>query len=99
MYHCRIGVSRHMEDATDNTKNPHPVKIPPKIAARLRALLHDMGNALEIVVQSEYLLSMGAETPEDAKTWLDMLHQGTQQAIQLNQALREYVRAHDQSLL
>lgn len=92
-------MSRHMEDATDNTENPHLVKIPPKIAARLRALLHDMGNALEIVVQSEYLLSMGAETPEDAKTWLDMLHQGTQQAIQLNQALREYVRAHDQSLL
>ncbi len=88
-----------MENATDNTENLHPAKIPPQIAARLRTLLHDMGNALEIVVQSEYLLSIGAETPEDAKTWRGMLHQGIQQTIQLNQTLREYVRAHDQSLL
>ncbi len=76
---------------------PHPQPdgaIPAQISERLRALLHDLGNALEIVVQAEYLLSNFAELPAEGQEWLGLLRRGTQQAVELNQTLREEVRRH-----
>ena len=76
---------------------PHPQPdgaIPAQISERLRALLHDLGNALEIVVQAEYLLSNFAELPAESQEWLSLLRRGTQQAVELNQTLREEVRRH-----
>ncbi len=76
---------------------PHPSPdgaIPAQIAERLRALLHDLGNALEVVVQAEYLLSNFAELPPESQEWLSLLRRGTQQAMALNQTLREELRRH-----
>ncbi|HEX4022886.1 MAG TPA: hypothetical protein VHX63_17200 [Acidobacteriaceae bacterium] len=83
-----------MPSTTEGVRAPESERIPPQPAAQIRALLHDLSNALEIVVQSEYLLSTAAEAPELSKEWLGLLDKGTQQAIQLNKQLREYVRAH-----
>lgn len=83
-----------MQSATEGVPAPDSERIPQQPAAQIRALLHDLSNALEIVVQSEYLLSTVAETPELSREWLGLLGQGTQQAIQLNKQLREYVRTH-----
>ena len=71
---------------------PQPEGIPPEVAERLRALLHDLGNALEIVVQAEYLLSNFAALPAESQEWLGLLRKGTHQAMELNRALREEVR-------
>ena len=82
-----------MPEDTEGNPKPNTEQIPQQPAMRIRTLLHDMSNALEIVVQAEYLLSI-AETPEMSKEWLGLLSKGTQQAMQLNKELREYVRAH-----
>ena len=82
-----------MPDAAEGAHRPSPERIPQDSALHIRTLLHDMSNALEIVVQAEYLLST-AETPEMSKEWLGLLSKGTQQAIQFNKELREFVRAH-----
>jgi len=82
-----------MQQAVEGASNPDSERIPSLPSARIRTLLHDMSNALEIVVQAEYLLSM-AETPETTKEWLSLLHRGTQQAIELNKELRDYVRTN-----
>jgi hypothetical protein len=79
---------------TSRAKSLPEGAIPPQIAERLRALLHDLGNALEIVLQAEYLLSTATELPPEAKEWLGLLRKGTQQATKLNQTLREEVRKH-----
>ncbi len=81
-----------MNDAAKNPENQQPSTIPPPIAEHLRTLLHDLSNALEIVVQAEYLLSTVEEMPEASTEWLGLLRKGTQQALKLNQTLREYVR-------
>ncbi|HEX3436745.1 MAG TPA: hypothetical protein VHT24_08245 [Pseudacidobacterium sp.] len=70
--------------------------IPDEHAQRLRQLLHDLSNALEIVLQTNYLLSV---TPLDdtARQWQQMLDQGVKQATNLNRELREYVRAQSKN--
>ncbi len=88
-----------MDDTAKNPENQQPSTIPPPIAEHLRTLLHDLSNALEIVVQAEYLLSTVVEMPEASKEWLGLLHKGTQQAIQLNQKLREYVHKQGEDLV
>ncbi len=77
-----------------STKAQPEDRIPPQTAERLRALLHDLGNALEIVVQAEYLLSNFAGLPAESQEWLGLLRKGTQQAMVLNQTLRDEVRRH-----
>ncbi len=74
------------EDAKDLT-------IPAEQAERIRRLCHDLSNALEIVVQTSYLLGM-LELDENGRQWRTMLDQGVQQASQINRELRDYVRAH-----
>ena len=82
-----------MPDAVEGATNPAAEQIPQQPAMHIRTLLHDMSNALEIVVQAEYLL-LTADNAEMSREWLSLLSKGTQQAIQLNKELREYVRAH-----
>jgi hypothetical protein len=63
------------------------------VALEIRRLAHDLSNALEIIVQTSYLLST-AELKEPAATWLSMLDSGVTKSLDINLALRQYIKAH-----
>jgi hypothetical protein len=67
--------------------------IPAQQAAEIRRLAHDLSNALEIVVQSSFLLNSVA-SDQSAKQWVALLEQGVQQAAKINRDLREYIVAN-----
>jgi hypothetical protein len=71
-------------------------KIPEEISVEMRSIAHDLSNALEIIVQTSYLLST-AELKEPASDWLRMLDSGVEKAMNLNQALRTYIKDHSSS--
>jgi hypothetical protein len=68
-------------------------QIPEDLAIEVRRLAHDLSNALEIIVQTSYLLSM-AELKEPASDWLRMLDSGVNKALELNLELRDYIKNH-----
>jgi len=68
-------------------------QIPEELALEVRRLAHDLSNALEIIVQTSYLLSM-AELKEPASEWLRMLDSGVTKALDLNLQLRNYIKQH-----
>jgi transcription initiation factor IIE alpha subunit len=76
-----------------NTPTTQPQQIPEELALEVRRIAHELSNALEIVVQTSYLLSM-AELKEPASDWLRMLDSGVNKALESNQQLREYIKAH-----
>jgi hypothetical protein len=67
--------------------------IPEDIALEIRKLAHDLSNALEIIVQTGYLLST-ADLKSPASDWLRMLDSGTTKALEINMALRTYIKTH-----
>lgn len=67
--------------------------IPEELALEIRSIAHELSNALEVIVQTSYLLSM-AELKEPAAEWLRMLDSGVNKALDLNTQLREYIKAH-----
>jgi hypothetical protein len=67
--------------------------IPEELALEVRRLAHDLSNALEIIVQTSYLLSM-AELKEPAAEWLRMMDSGVARALEINLQLREYIKAN-----
>jgi len=79
--------------------NPEPPapsdaqKIPEDVALEIRRLAHDLSNALEIIVQTSYLLST-AELKEPAAAWLAMLDSGVTKCLDINLELRKYIKAH-----
>ena len=66
-------------------------KIPTETGRELRALAHDLSNALETIVQASYLLSQ-AQLPENSRRWAEMIDQASQEAVQINRKLREILR-------
>ena len=70
-----------------------PKSIPEQQAKEIRRLSHDLSNALEIVLQTSFLLGT-IPLDDDAKKWRTMLENGVQQAADLNRQLREYVRGN-----
>jgi hypothetical protein len=80
-------MSQHPENPSTNQE------IPEELALEVRRLAHDLSNALEIIVQTSYLLSM-AELKEPASDWLTMLDSGVTKALDLNLQLREYIKKH-----
>lgn len=81
----------------NNTPAPSEPKIPPQAADEIRRLSHDLSNALEVILQTNYLLGMAAGSPEamkDSGKWREMLDKGVVEATQINKQLRDYVRAH-----
>jgi hypothetical protein len=78
---------------TPHSPSPDGDKIPEDLAVEIRKLAHDLSNALEIIVQTSYLLST-TEMKEPASDWLRMLEGGVQKALDLNLALRNYVKNH-----
>ncbi len=67
--------------------------IPEELALQIRKLAHDLSNALEIVVQTGYLLST-ADLKSPATDWLRMLDSGTQKALEINMQLRTFIKTH-----
>lgn len=67
--------------------------IPEELALEIRKLAHDLSNSLEIIVQTSYLLST-ADLKSPASDWLRMLDNGVTKAMDINMALRNYIKAH-----
>ena len=67
--------------------------IPEELALEIRKLAHDLSNALEIIVQTGYLLST-ADLKSPASDWLRMLDSGTSKALEINGKLRSYIKAN-----
>jgi hypothetical protein len=72
---------------------PSVPTIPAEQAKEIRRLSHDLSNALEIIVQANYLLNAAAQD-ESAKQWIQLLDNGVLQAAGINRALREYIVAN-----
>lgn len=71
-------------------------KIPEELALEVRKMAHDLSNALEIIVQTSYLLStVGLKEP--GSDWLTMLDGGVEKALSINLALRNYIKHHTAS--
>jgi hypothetical protein len=66
---------------------------PEELALEVRRMAHDLSNALEIIVQTSYLLST-VELREPASDWLKMLDGGVAKALDINLALRKYIKQH-----
>ena len=64
--------------------------IPGIHAAEIRRLVHDLSNALEIIVQTHYLLKLG-KLDEASVQWLKMMDNGVRQATEISTSLRSYV--------
>jgi hypothetical protein len=64
---------------------------PAEAAKEIRRLLHDMNNALEIIIQATYLVGT-LEITDDGRQWVKLLEQGVDQAARLNRELRDFVR-------
>ena len=74
--------------------SPVPAQqIPEELALEIRRLAHDLSNALEVIVQTSYLLSM-ADLKEPASDWLRMLESGVTKALDINIQLRSYIKQH-----
>jgi hypothetical protein len=91
-------VEHYFFDMTDQTPgSPPPMldgeNIPEELAVEIRRLAHDLSNALEIIVQTSYLLGT-VELKEPASDWLKMLESGVGRALELNLALRTYIKDH-----
>ena len=82
-----------MTEPTQATSQLSPTEIPEEIALEIRRLSHDMSNALEIVVQTNYLLGT-VELKEPGSEWLQMMENGVRKALEINLALRTYIKAH-----
>lgn len=69
--------------------------IPADLAVEIRKLAHELSNALEIIVQTSYLLgTVGLKEP--GSEWLRMMDNGVHKAMDTNQALRDYIKSHTQ---
>lgn len=68
-------------------------KIPAELVRELRTLAHDLSNALETIVQATYLITQ-AGPPENSERWVKMIDQASQDAVKINNKLREILRAH-----
>jgi hypothetical protein len=67
--------------------------IPIEHAQEIRRLSHDLSNALEIILQTSYLLGT-VELDENGRKWRSMLDAGVQKATAINRDLRDFVRTH-----
>jgi hypothetical protein len=72
---------------------PNASFIPAEQANEIRRLSHDLSNALEIIVQANYLLGAMSHD-EAAKQWIQLLDSGVVQAAAINRNLREYIVAN-----
>jgi signal transduction histidine kinase len=67
-------------------------KLPDDVARRLRALIHDLSNSLETIVQAAYLLRR-AKLGSEEKQWMEAIDTASEQAVRINHQLREILRS------
>ena len=82
-----------MTEPTQNAPQTGAAEIPEELALEIRKLAHDLSNALEIIVQTSYLLGT-IEMKDQGSEWLRMLDNGVRKALDINLALRSYIKAH-----
>ena len=87
------GTSHDMTEKLHVAAQPVPSEIPEEVALEIRKLAHELSNALEIIVQTNYLLGT-VELKEPGSEWLRMLDNGARKALDINLALRTYIKAH-----
>jgi hypothetical protein len=93
----RLSFSLMTEQNKPLSQAPSDVeKIPEDLSVEMRRIAHDLSNALEIIIQTSYLLST-TEMKEPASDWLRMLEDGVQKAMGLNLELRNYIKKHTSS--
>lgn len=67
--------------------------IPDDLAVEIRKLAHELSNALEVIVQTSYLLgTVGLKEP--GSDWLRMMDNGVRKAMDINLSLRNFIKAH-----
>ena len=82
-------------NASLSSSESNESKIPAPLAEQIRRLSHDLSNALEVIMQTNYLLGMSGESGlEESAKWREMLNQGVMQATQINRQLRDLVRTN-----
>jgi hypothetical protein len=81
------------QNAVSSAASHEGEMIPEDLGVEMRRLAHDLSNALEIIVQTSYLLGT-VELKEPASDWLRMLDNGVQKALDLNLELRTYIKQH-----
>lgn len=78
-----------------STPDSNESKIPSQLAEEIRRLSHDLSNALEVILQTNYLLGMAKDSSEeDGEKWREMLDRGVAQATKINRELRDFVRTN-----
>lgn len=82
-----------MTESSPIQPQPTASTIPAELSGEIRRLMHDLSNALEIVLQAGYLLTT-TETEGPVKEWIGLLDTGAQQALGIHRQLREYIRLH-----
>jgi hypothetical protein len=87
-----------MSDPKNNASSPGASTsetIPEDLAVEIRKMAHELSNALEVIVQTSYLLGT-ADLKEPAVSWLRMMDNGVQKAMDINLALRNYIKGHSE---
>jgi len=59
--------------------------------AEIRALAHDLSNALEAILQAAYLLGQ-SKLDEDPRRWAQLIDSSSQEAARLNREIRQLLR-------
>jgi hypothetical protein len=66
-------------------------KLPADVIANLRALAHDLSNALETILQASYLLGE-AEPEGNRKKWARMIDAAARDAARVNLEIRQILK-------
>ena len=84
-----------LEKSTSHTASGSAETIPADLAVEIRKLAHELSNALEIIVQTSYLLGT-VEMKDPGGEWLRMMDNGVNKAMDINLSLRNYIKSHTQ---
>ena len=89
-------MNKPADSSSPQTPDETKETIPADLAVEIRKMAHELSNALEVIVQTSYLLgTVGLKEP--GSEWLRMLDNGVNKAMEINLALRNYVRENSQS--
>lgn len=69
-----------------------PEKLSEDVFKQLRTLSHKMSNALEVIIQAQYLLRHSELSPENEK-WAEMIGKAGVEATESNREIRDIIRA------